>query len=40
MAKPTGKDNKTDTDTDKVITDFVKGLSEEQRMLVILKPTR
>ena len=38
MAESSGKDNKSgDTTVDKVVSDFVNGLSEEHRMLVVLK---
>ncbi len=38
MAEPMGNSDKdNDTAVSKVVSDFVKGLSEEQRMLVILK---
>ena len=38
MAEPTGNNDKaSDIAVDKVVSDFVNGLSNEQRMLVILK---
>ena len=38
MAEPTGNNDKaSDIAVDKVVIDFVNGLSNEQRMLVILK---
>jgi hypothetical protein len=38
MAKPVGNNNKGgDTATNKVVSDFVSALSEEQRMLIALK---
>ncbi len=38
MSEPTGNNNKgSDTAVSRAVSDFVKGLSEEQRMLVVLK---
>lgn len=38
MVEPTGQaNNKSSTATDKAVTDYVNGLSEQCRMLVILK---
>ncbi len=38
MAEPTGNSNEDSESTvDKVVSDFVSGLSEEHRMLIVLK---